>query len=174
MTVVCASPVCFTLLLHHFSGDQLLRSSSQASLRHAILQLRGQRGLSVSDCLAPPLLPRSGTQRARRSEGSIGETTSMRTSGTLLLADKPCSPARVRLAVQSGLSACRLLYSAAVQRSSYVGRDHLINRDLRSRPLPVHFGADLLKYSSTMGSERQWLLRPLPGVAESARMDHAH
>ena len=58
-----------------------LRSSSKASLRHAILQLRGQRDLSVSDCLTPPLLPRSGTRRARCSGWPTGETTSMRTTG---------------------------------------------------------------------------------------------
>jgi hypothetical protein len=61
--------------------DLLLRSSSKASLRPVILQLSGQRDLSVSDCLAPPLLSRSGTRRARCSKWSTGETTSMRTTG---------------------------------------------------------------------------------------------
>jgi hypothetical protein len=32
---------------------------------------------------------------------------------------------------------------------------HLIRRDLQPRPLPAHSDADLLKYSSTMRSERQ-------------------
>lgn len=48
----------------------------------------------------------------------------MQTSGTLLLADKPCSSARVRLPVQDCRRACRLLYSAAVQISGYEQEQH--------------------------------------------------
>jgi hypothetical protein len=54
--------------------DQLLRSSSKASLRHVILQLRGQRDLSVSDCLALPYSP----DRARCSGWSTDLETTAR------------------------------------------------------------------------------------------------
>ena len=111
--------------------------------------------------------PESVSRRCAQLQGSVADLVLgprlvrgalafwMQTTGTALLADKPCSPARVRLVVQGGRSACRLLYSAAVQRSSHLGRDHLIRRLCHADPLPAHSAADLPKLYSLVRSRRR-------------------
>jgi hypothetical protein len=71
--------------------------------------------------------------------------------------DRRCLPRLLRLSTvaQGRDCALGLLYFAAVQRSSYFGRDHLIRRDLQSRPLPVHSYADLLKCCSLVRTNRR-------------------
>jgi len=60
--------------------------------------------------------------------------------------DRRCLPRLLRLVTveRDRGSALGLLYFAAVQHSSRVGRDHLIRGDLQPHPLPVHSAADLL------------------------------
>ena len=75
----------------------------------------------------------------------------MQTTGTALLVVNRCSPARVWMLAHDSRSVRGLLYLAAVRNDSH----HLIRSDLQPRPVPARFGADLLKYSSTVRSRRR-------------------
>jgi hypothetical protein len=95
--------------------------------------------------------------RIERRTGLHGpsEAIWMQTSGTSLVAAERCSLLRMWMLAEGGRSACRLLYSAAVQRSSHLGRDHLIRRQCHAHPLPAHFTADLPRCYSLVRSRRQ-------------------
>ena len=103
--------------------DLLLRRSSRASPLPMMLQLSGQTDLSVSDCHAPPLLPSSGTQRARRTGWPIGGTTSMRTTGACQVGTSSAGSQRcLRSCMHASGCAPLLLYVLLYGLDTYTSR----------------------------------------------------
>jgi hypothetical protein len=89
------------------------------------------------------------------SKRQCGQATWMQNMGTAQ--DRRCLPRLLCLSTVAQGRGCalRLLYFAAVRRSSRVGRDHLIRRQCRACSLPAHSTADLPKQCSLVRSSRQ-------------------